>query len=480
MASITASLLQKRLLQDISELQTKPYPGIALHIQDDLKQACLILSRETAAPLHLTINFRERYPLQPPEITIQSKITHPNIYGDYICASILNTKEGYTSAYTLKGICIQLLSFFGSDRIEQEYGGLVSLEQYASTHLPKRPGIGYPEVQDGFVCNNCGFGQPDGHVMGSGEIEATDAANHVRYRYSSSSDTKSTLTHASEKAVESYYQLYHLLVTLATDDPSIAEKATAWVKAFKNGNRTKTSFPNLGYLLVAMLIADAETTSDLTSAVIAEAISRNVVWMLDDRGAGMAGLSYIEPSEISEFRLAKTYEASKTSYNLLMFVHLMRKTVTKPPKDADGSKPRTLRDIRDELFSRHGAPPAETAAEPAASIRRIQQVKSFPGFLQVMDTPAPTKASFTRFLQRSLQDSVDKGYSAWALTRGEALTMRLRDEIEVEVAESMRPSPLTGRRVTFFPQNHKRKQDGSGEHTVKGGRVRGRGRGMWR
>jgi ubiquitin-protein ligase len=207
MASITASLLQKRLLQDISELQTKPYPGIALHIQDDLKQACLILSRETAAPLHLTINFRERYPLQPPEITIQSKITHPNIYGDYICASILNTKEGYTSAYTLKGICIQLLSFFGSDRIEQEYGGLVSLEQYASTHLPKRPGIGYPEVQDGFVCNNCGFGQPDGHVMGSGEIEATDAANHVRYRYSSSSDTKSTLTHASEKAVESYYQL---------------------------------------------------------------------------------------------------------------------------------------------------------------------------------------------------------------------------------------------------------------------------------
>ena len=116
---MAAALLRQRLLQDINELQTKPYPGIALHLQDgDLTRACLVLTPENNVPLHLTVVFQSQYPIQPPEITIQSKIAHPNIYQDYISASILNTTEGSTPAYTLKGICIQLLSFFGSDKIE--------------------------------------------------------------------------------------------------------------------------------------------------------------------------------------------------------------------------------------------------------------------------------------------------------------------------------------------------------------------------
>lgn len=129
---MAAALLQQRLLQDLKELQTKPYPGIALHLRDgDLTQACLILTPEGNAPLHLTVIFEDRYPIQPPQITIQSKIAHPNIFNQYICASILNTAEGYTPAYTLKGICIQLLSFFGSDRLEQDHGGVVDLKDYA-------------------------------------------------------------------------------------------------------------------------------------------------------------------------------------------------------------------------------------------------------------------------------------------------------------------------------------------------------------
>ena len=64
-------------------------------------------------------------------VTMQSKLVHPNIYGSYICASILNTDEGYTPAYTLKGIAIQLLSFFGSEKVEQiETGQAVELANY--------------------------------------------------------------------------------------------------------------------------------------------------------------------------------------------------------------------------------------------------------------------------------------------------------------------------------------------------------------
>jgi ubiquitin-protein ligase len=662
---MVAVLLQQRLLQDIKELQTKPYPGIALHLRDgDLTQACLILTPEGNAPLHLTVLFQDRYPIQPPLITIQSKIAHPNIFNQYICASILNTAEGYTPAYTLKGICIQLLSFFGSDKLEQDHGGVVDLKDYARDIRQFGDSTGRHQLGLEFNCTMCGFGNVGGHVLGSHASNPTNnnvpsnprqlgaqpvsgnpnqpfaeqkrhlwdlpnellvsitefmeeetlflaarawngfsrllqsqnliqvremqcftlkegfkqcclgvgigingrklqsefdyiskdafhklgvrtsvqgvpfwywlplpfseshwkrvkadalvslerigraagisgpaenvlyaimndvtvklceatsgdnsASNDRRSRWSTSMNLKSTLTHASEKAVESYYQLYHLLVTLATDNPEIAAESSRRIKAFMDGDRSKTNFPNLGHLLVALLISDANTTSDLTTAIIKEAITRNVVWMLDSRGAGMAELSYLEPSEISEYRLTKTYEASKTSFNLLMFAHLMRKTVSQPAAGTDATQTRTLQDIRDELFSRHGSPPAGTAAALAASIRGIQEVKSFPSFLQNMEVPVPTAAEFTRFLRRSVEDSMAKGYSTMPMSQERALALRLREEPDVDVVPGLRPSAVTGGRFTFFPQNQKRKADGSADRGGRGGRGRGRGRG---
>lgn len=660
---MAARLLRQRLLQDISELQTKPYPGIVLHIRDNLVHACLILTPEGAEPLHLTIEFHERYPIEPPKITIQSKIAHPNVYQDYICASILNTKEGYTPAYTLKGICIQLLSFFSSDKIEQDYGGAVDLKEFAREGV-YRHSLDGRQVEDVFACSKCGFGfdqaankkltaiapeagekgvapegmqdgaqpssaSPDVPIVGqkhylidmpnellvmitefmeeetlflaarawNGFSKLLQSHNLIQIRemkcftlkegfkqsnlgvgidvrgkklqsefdyiskeafdklrvrtsvqglpfthwlplpfsevhwrrvkddcrtsletlgraasvpgpienvlyafmnditvklcevtsghssasiysysgYLESLDAKSTLTHASEKAVESYFQLYHLLITLATDNPEIAADASRRVKAFVDGDRSKTSFPNLGHLLVALLIADTATTEDLTVAIIKEAVTRNVVWMLDDRGAGMAGLSFLEPSGISNYRLDKTYEASQTSYNLLMFAHLMRKTVTQPPPGSDGSQTRTLQDIRNELFSRHGSPPAGAAAELAASIRRIQEVKAFPAFLIAMNVPMPTKAEFTRFLRRTVCESVDKGYSQWAISQEEALTLRRKEESSVESPEGMRSSPLRGKRYTFFPTDQKRKRGDGAEPSSRGGGDTARG-----
>jgi len=64
-----ANALKQRLMQDIAELQDKPYPNIALHIQDeDLTQACLILTVEQYGSMHLTVEFPSNYPLSPPRI----------------------------------------------------------------------------------------------------------------------------------------------------------------------------------------------------------------------------------------------------------------------------------------------------------------------------------------------------------------------------------------------------------------------------
>jgi hypothetical protein len=104
------------------------------------------------------------------------------------------------------------------------------------------------------------------------------------------------------------------------------------------------------------------------------------------------------------------YEASKTSFNLLMFAHLMRKTVSQPAAGADAIQKRTLQDVRNELLGCHGALPAEASAALAAFIRPVQEVKSFLSFLQVMEVPVPTAAEFTRLLPPAVQDSVEKSY----------------------------------------------------------------------
>src|SRR2546421_6374802 len=91
------------------------------------------------------------YPLQAPTVSIQSSIRHPNIFGMYICASILNTEEGYTSAYTLKGIAIQLLSFFSSDRLEQLHG--LAVEDLTSYRL-----LDNRDTWIEHECSECGFG----------------------------------------------------------------------------------------------------------------------------------------------------------------------------------------------------------------------------------------------------------------------------------------------------------------------------------
>jgi ubiquitin-protein ligase len=119
--STMASIRHHRLLQDIAELQTKPYLNIELHLQEhDISTACLILTTEGYGPMHLTIGFNDDYPLSPPTIYMDSKIVHPNIKeGGNICASILETRMDYTPAYMLKRIAMQLLSFFSSERIQQ-------------------------------------------------------------------------------------------------------------------------------------------------------------------------------------------------------------------------------------------------------------------------------------------------------------------------------------------------------------------------
>jgi ubiquitin-protein ligase len=617
--------LKYRRLQDIAELQTKPYPNITLHVQDsDATKACLILTAERYGPMHLTVEFPHNYPLSPPQVRMDSGITHPNIFGDYICASILNTTEGYTSAYTLKGVAIQLLSFFSSDTIEQSGGYYsVNLDEYqgrrsnpvkahvcrlcqfglrprpTATKAPSRSGnspqsralagtprkgiqrmnvpdeillaicenldaedlwvfaeawdrighvitefdvirtrelqcfclkkdyievklgVGVAVIQRGRIgsfesefdlLSHQGFyehgirssvhGVPfehwlplpisNGHwrkvkgdvksllsglaeIANLGRVEpvwviynfmndivvklnqkASQPGTSSYSRFSNSS--KSTLTHASEKAIESYFHLFHLLLCLAAEDSSIVQEADKLLRDFASGQTSKQACPNLGHLLVASLISPLDMTDGIRKAIVKEAITRNVVWMLDAKGSNMPELSYMEPSAVSEYRLAKTFEASQTSYRLLMFLNLFRTVAVGNPR-----KP--LTQLRDEAFARHGAPPRGSAKGLADSIKRIHQVSNFPDFLLAMGIGKPGAAWFTNFLRECVQDSIAKGYSKMPITQSQALYLRLMKEPHVEVKQGVQDAHVDPSRLSFFPGNN-----GGGNH---GGRRAG-------
>ncbi|KXX74763.1 SUMO-conjugating enzyme ubc9 [Madurella mycetomatis] len=638
--------LRKRLLRDITELKTKPYPNIELKIKDDdLSTACLILTPEGWEPLHLSVFFHDRYPLSPPRVRMDTSIIHPNVFSGYICASILNTHEGYTPAYTLKGIAIQLLSFFGSDSLEQAHGGTVDLGQfrgmtaYQPYHCrqchfrskpPKRsiPGLMYipddqatqspvaptaataeetwinprlffidklpPEVilrvlelldfedltsfsrawervsrlitysgivrlrelqcfvlKESHQREKLGVGVcvvvngRQGNLQSEFDLISNKAyrnygiresihgirfqhwlplpLSHRHWRqvghdaqealrsiskaakikdsttvlYTFMNDIvvrlnsdlqrprdwtpgseKSTLRHASEKAIESYFHLFHLLLCLATGPGGeyIVQDANRMIRAFMSGITDKQAIPSLGYLLIALLISDIHPTEALMKAIVKETIIRNVVWMLDRKGAGMAELGYLESDAVSAYRLKKTFEGSRTSYRLLMFSQLFRATARPSPSESRPTNVPTslptpsrksLTQLRDELFARHGAPPPGTAVHLASEVRRLQQIDDFPSFLKEMGVEMPSASTFTAFLRHSIKASADKGYSKAIDIYFESLaSLRIyrdpdtdRDAVEAELrkrGKALQSLPdvefaINRGKITFFP-----------------------------
>ncbi|KAF2643770.1 hypothetical protein P280DRAFT_466505 [Massarina eburnea CBS 473.64] len=613
----------RRLFNDILEIQHDPYPNVHLHMRDrDITCACLILTPPNEEPMHLTIQFTNRYPLEAPKISIESYVDHPNVLGGYICASILNTREGWTPAYTLKGVLIQLLSFFMSDSIDQDHGsGSIDLTLYKRREQNRRRHQGVR--QGGYECYHCGFNEnwtpeknekrsttssqstpfitkgsrsklfdlPDeiilrlmfftdtadlmsfaeavpsiGHMLNSydfirmrelecfclkksflytklgigvsisggrrpvfrsefdllsneafnigvrksvqgvefenwlplplsrrhwknvrlnaghcldglrqrGKLRREDKVevlyhfmNSVVVQFSQDADrsfnkpdARSTLSHVSEKAIESYFSLFHLLLCMATEDPTIVTSANRKIAAFLAKPPNKQRFPDLGHVLVAALISDSGLTNDLIFRIIKEAILRNVVWMLDEKGAAMAELAYLEPSNPSPYRLKKTFEASLTSYRLLMFLKLFSSAVRPLGK--------SLVQLRDELFDTHGAPPPGVSAAMARRIRSIRNVDSFPAFLTIMGIQnMPTQVVFSKFLKRTITDSVAAGYSRMPMTQSQLYMLRRQWEPSVEASKQVKITPLLKRwfndgekwyangwrgRPSFFPQ----------------------------
>ena len=134
----------KRLLRDWEEVRSNPLPTIsAAPLQDDLQEwhcnLCPSDGPYAGATFHLELHFPSNYPLQPPVVKLRCRtLKHPNVFGFGICLDMLNGGEratsssysGWSSAYTVHSILLQLQSFLFGESVEQGHGERKSMEEY--------------------------------------------------------------------------------------------------------------------------------------------------------------------------------------------------------------------------------------------------------------------------------------------------------------------------------------------------------------
>ncbi len=102
------------------------------------------------------MEFAEDYPASPPRVKLCQTIPHPNVFGDYICLDMLKSYTvsqpyaGWSSAYSVQSILLQLQGFLFAENIPQEHGGPRKAYSDDKVVSVARAWL------DGFACAACG------------------------------------------------------------------------------------------------------------------------------------------------------------------------------------------------------------------------------------------------------------------------------------------------------------------------------------
>jgi len=179
-----------RLTLDFSELLSSPYDGVSIHVDDaDMSRFCLHLCPESGPykglRLHFDVQLPDTWPSRPPKVQSSASVDHPNVYGSWICCDLLKEfyelpagyTGGYTPALTLRGLFMQFLTFFSSERVEQDYGYWVNLGDAWVTTVKNVDGNSTTVTERNwrwettcrnssrYHCRKCGYGDVLSHIV---------------------------------------------------------------------------------------------------------------------------------------------------------------------------------------------------------------------------------------------------------------------------------------------------------------------------
>lgn len=151
----------KRIMKDLRELTqcAGDFPNISAC---PLEENIFLWHANVTAPdgplkglcVHFEIQLPSTYPRNPPKIKVLSNIRHPNVFGNWLCLSMLRKRkytedvphEAWSGAYTIASILLQLQSFLFSENVPQDHGG--AQQNYVQFTSPKS--------LRNFKCKRCG------------------------------------------------------------------------------------------------------------------------------------------------------------------------------------------------------------------------------------------------------------------------------------------------------------------------------------
>eukprot|EP00854_Cymbomonas_tetramitiformis_P010904 gene10904-12901_t len=150
-ARTTASAV-KRLLRDLKELEEEPVVGVTVTIPDEkniFKQRVCLQPQEgprQGDKFYMMLSFPPDYPNNPPHLKLHTRISrHPNVFGDWVCLNMLRPPaygldySGWSSAYSLTSIAMQLQTFLFAKSVPQDGGGSVKNNSTVWRRSTKEP-----------------------------------------------------------------------------------------------------------------------------------------------------------------------------------------------------------------------------------------------------------------------------------------------------------------------------------------------------
>ncbi|GAQ84652.1 hypothetical protein KFL_001990055 [Klebsormidium nitens] len=136
-------------------------------LENDISEwHCTLLPNEgpyQGIPFHLILTFPSDYPNRPPCVRLCSCLTHPNVScGGYICLDMIKEPkfyagpyQGWSTAYSVQSILLQLQSFLFAENVPQESHG--SKASYTRNWAGKCAADIARNDAAAFSCRVCGF-----------------------------------------------------------------------------------------------------------------------------------------------------------------------------------------------------------------------------------------------------------------------------------------------------------------------------------
>ncbi|CAG8449547.1 14768_t:CDS:2 [Funneliformis mosseae] len=236
--------------------------------------------------------------------------------------------------------------------------------------------------------------------------------------------SRSKVLKASEKALQGYCLLLHLLLKLSKVFPQIITEAEKKINAFMHPdrkNRLKTSTPNLGEFMIYLLLTKNIPWSRFVACFLEELLSRNVVWFLN----GAPELAFLEKSDyISKYRLEKTFSLSGTSLRLVMFQVAFLKM---------------MRGKEVEMDRKYGYPSDEMSTSLLSLIKVIYAAKTWNIFFDMVNFPLPKTNWESKVCDRlinAVKDSEKSGYHQNPYTNDELFHLRKKKESTIPIPDN--------------------------------------------